>query len=103
MINSFITLLSMLTYSHSFVLFCTRWGNVSSKYVPRPEIISKYYRHSNVIDMANQLREDGLQLERQWVTRDGHFRMITGIVGMTVVDTFKIAQYHGLIPRGELL
>ena len=43
---------------------------------------------------------DGLALEKKWITQDGNFRIATGLVGMTVVDVFKLAQFHGLIPKG---
>ena len=69
--------------------------------MPQPDIISRYYRHSNCIDMANQLRQDCLGLERQWVTYDGYFRMITGLIGMSVVDVYKLGQHHGFLPRGK--
>ena len=69
--------------------------------MPRPDIISRFYRHSNGVDMHNQLRQDGLRLERQWITRDGYFRMVTGLVGMTVVDVYKLLQFHGILPKGK--
>lgn len=53
--------------------------------------------------MANQLRQDGLALERQWVTRDGYFRIITGLTSMTVVDVYKLCQFHGILPRGKFI
>ena len=73
---------------------------MDTRYVPRPEIIANYYRDANCIDMHNQLQQDGLALEKKWITQDGNFRIATGLVGMTVVDVFKLAQFHGLIPKG---
>ena len=98
--SSIMTVYFYFTFYCSLTLFSYRYGNVKARYVPRPELISRFYRHSNCIDMSNQLREDGLRLEKQWVTRDGYFRMCTGVVGMTLVDVFKLGQFHGILPRG---
>ena len=88
--------------SNHYITF-VRFGNVKARYVPRPELVSRFYRSSNCVDMLNQLREDGLRLEKQWVTRDGYFRMCTGLTGMTLVDVYKLGQFHGILPRGKLL
>ena len=77
-----------------------RFGNIDVRYVPRPQVVSRYFNESNCIDMHNQLRQDGLRLEKKWITQDGNFRIVTGVIGMTVVDTMKLGQYHGLLPRG---
>ena len=53
--------------------------------------------------MHNQLRQDGLQLEKKWITQDGNFRLATGLIGMTVVDVYKLGQYHGMIQKGMVL
>ena len=85
----------------NYFISSNRFGNVKAYYVPRPDVVLRFYRHSNCIDMSNQLREDGLRLENQWITRDGYFRLCTGLVGMTVVDVFKLGQFHGILPRGK--
>ncbi len=44
--------------------FTDSYGNVVTRYVDRPEVISNFFRSSNVIDTHNQLRQDLLQLEK---------------------------------------
>jgi hypothetical protein len=44
------------------------YGNVCSRLVERPEIISNFFAHSNAIDTHNQLRQANLALEKKWLT-----------------------------------
>ena len=78
-----------------------RFGNIDVRYVPRPQVISRYFNDSNCIDMHNQLRQHELGLEKKWITQDGNFRILTGLIAMTVIDTMKLGQFHGLLPRGK--
>ena len=50
--------------------------------------------------MHNQFRQDNLELGKQWITYDG---MIKGLLGMTIVDVYKLGQFHGLLPRGTCM
>ena len=43
-------------------------GNVNKREVPRPAVISDYFKVSNKVDIHNQLRQFCLQLEKCWVT-----------------------------------
>ena len=39
---------------------------------------------------------------KKWITTDCWFRIGTTLIGINVVDTFRLAHYHGLLPRGKL-
>ena len=40
------------------------YGNICTRYVDHPDVISRFFASSNVIDTHNQLRQDLLQLEK---------------------------------------
>ena len=75
-----------------------RWkdenGATMYKEVERPDIISRYFTNSNVIDVGNQSRQHDLRLEQHWITADGFFRNITTLFGINVVDSWKGYRYH---------
>ena len=73
------------------------YGNICTRYVDRPQVISNFFSSSNVIDTHNQLRQDSLKLEKKWVTQNPWFRLATTLVGITVTDTFLLSTYHKLI------
>ncbi len=70
------------------------YGNVCTRYVDRPDVISNYFAHSNTIDVHNQLRQDSLKLEKKWITQDPFFRLSTTLIGINVTDTYLLANYH---------
>ncbi len=76
--------------------FPTEHENVGVRMVDRPDAISKFFMHSNVIDKHNQARQFELHLEKCWVTLDPYFRLHTTILGMNVADCWKVCNYHGL-------
>ena len=41
--------------------------------LPLPQVISKFFLDSNVIDIFNQACQFDLQLEKHWITYDGFF------------------------------
>ena len=69
-------------------------GNMTRRDIPRPAVLSDYFRNSPTIDVHNQLRQGSLGLEDAWVTQDPWFRLNTTIIGMTFVDTKQAIQYH---------
>jgi hypothetical protein len=73
-------------------------GNVAQRSVPRPDIISKYFKDSNVIDSHNQARQGELKLEKRWVTQDCWFRINTTLIAMTVTDCWR-AFKHALTEK----
>ncbi len=73
------------------------YGNICTWYVDRPEVISKFSASSNVIDTHNQLRQDLLQLEKKWLTKNPFFLLATTLTGINVTDTYLLANYHKVI------
>ena len=61
-----------------------------------------YHGDANAVDVMNQLRQNELRLESKWVTQDGNFRIATGILGMTVVDVYRLSQHHALMLSGKI-
>jgi hypothetical protein len=75
-----------------------RWtdnkGNTRCRKIARPDVISRYFVKSNVIDKHNHARQAELKLEKKWVTKDGYFRIFTTVLGMTVIDSWKGYKHH---------
>ncbi len=74
----------------------TEHDNVGIRFVSHPDVVSKYFQQSNIIDKHNQARQFELHLEKCLVTQDPYFRLHTTLLGMNVTDCWKLAQYHGL-------
>ena len=72
--------------------FPDKYGNVCIRLVRRPAIISTFFKYSNCVDVHNQARQFDLALEKKWVTQDPYYRLYTTMVGMTVVDTWKMMK-----------
>jgi hypothetical protein len=53
------------------------WGNVHICDVNRPDLISKLFEASNIIDKHNQARQAELALEKCWLTQNPYFRLHT--------------------------
>jgi hypothetical protein len=77
-----------------------QFGNVVARYVPRPDILAKYFENSNAVDKHNQTRQFDLGLEKHWITQSCWFRLITTFVGITVTDAWK-AFKHGVADSSE--
>lgn len=73
------------------------FGNICTRNVNRPQVVSNFFASSNVIDMHNQLRQDSLKLEKKWVTQSPWFRLATTYVGICVTDAFLLLNYHQVI------
>jgi hypothetical protein len=73
------------------------FGNICTRYVDRPQVISNFFAGSNVIDTHNQLRQDSLKLEKKWVTQNPWFRLATTLVGINVTDAFLLCNYHQVL------
>jgi len=72
--------------------FPDKYGNVCVRHVMRPAIIAQYFQFSNCVDLHNQSRQFDLALEEKWVTQNPYFRFYTTMIGMTVVDAWKIER-----------
>lgn len=85
--------------------YLQRWadehGNVITRAIPRPNIISEYFAVSPRIDNHNQSRQADLALEEEWLTQDCWFRIHTTVHGMVVVDAWKLCRHH-LAPQHRL-
>ena len=73
-----------------------KYGNVCCRHVSRPEIISNYFKYSNVVDLHNQARQFDLALEKKWVTQEAYFRLYTTLVGFNVIDSWKFLRVKGM-------
>ena len=72
--------------------FPDQYGNLCVRHVARPQVISTYFKYSNVVDTHNQARQSHLGLEKKWVTHDGYFRLYSTLIGMTVTDIWKLLK-----------
>jgi hypothetical protein len=85
-------------HTENGVSYVAKWKNkhrnTLTRNIPRPEIISKYYTSSNVIDKGNQSRQSHLRLEKHWVTEDGFFRLITTLFGICITDCWLGYKHH---------
>ena len=82
--------------------FADENGNIHIRLVPRPELVSFFFQHVNAVDIHNHLRQSSLRLEKKWITFDGYFRLSTTLIGINVVDTYRLARFHSILPRGKL-
>ena len=77
------------------------FGNVNVRTVPRPYVVSNFFEHCNSVDIHNHLRQSCLKLEKKWVTTDCWFRLSTTLMGINVVDTFRLAKFHNMLPPAK--
>lgn len=86
------------TNAQPYLQSLQRWadihGNVITKEIPRPAIISEYFSVSPKIDNHNQSRQSDLALEECWLTQDCWFRLHTTVQGMVVTDAWKLLKHH---------
>jgi hypothetical protein len=68
--------------------FPDAYGNVMSRLVARPAVISRHFMFSDGIDIHNHIRQHVLALEEAWVTSNSWFRLMSTILGITVTDAF---------------
>jgi hypothetical protein len=81
------------------------YGNIVTRYIDHPQVVSKFFQTSNTIDTHNQLRQDLLQLEKKWRTKNPYYRLTTTLLGINVTDTYLLANHHRVVNyfgnRGE--
>ena len=82
--------------------FVDEYANIHIREVPRPALISYFFQHVNAVDVHNHLRQSSLRLEKKWVTFDPYFRLATTLLGINVVDTYRLARFHNMLPRGKM-
>jgi len=66
----------------------TETGAPATREVARLSVFSRYFMHSNLVDVHNEIRQHFLALEEKWVTTDCWFRVFTSLVGITLTDCF---------------
>ena len=78
--------------------YTQRWaddnGNIMTRLIPRPAVLSKYFEVSPRVDNHNQARQHELALEELWQTQDCWFRLHTTLHGILVTDCWKLVKYH---------
>jgi hypothetical protein len=68
------------------------YGNVGSKEISHPELAHLLYDYLPLIDKHNKQRQKILGLERKWPTRNCWFRLLTTLLGMSIVDMHRFYQ-----------
>jgi len=81
--------------------FEDEWGNTTFKLIPRPEIVHFLYEYCPLIDEHNKARQSLLALEKRWLTKNCWYRLMCTVVGMCVVDMYRLYRYHEIKIRGN--
>jgi len=78
--------------------YLQRWadehGNLCSRAIQRPAVLSRYFKDSPKVDNHNQARQHDLALEELWLTQDCWFRLHTTMQGICATDCWKLVKYH---------
>ncbi len=69
--------------------FTDDYGNITFKEIPRPSIAHFYFELCPLIDNHNKDRQSILRLEDCWPTKNPWFRLVTTMIGMSVVDLHR--------------
>ncbi|KAL7548885.1 hypothetical protein ACHAWF_013195 [Thalassiosira exigua] len=69
-------------------------GNVKTKPIPRPEVISDYFSISDVVDNHNKSRQGDLALEEPWRTTDCWLSLATTFLGLTATDAWNRVRHY---------
>ena len=78
-------------------------GNIHMRKVPRPAVNSKFFNNSNAVDVHNHMKQYALKLEKKRVTMDCYFCLSTTLLGMTVVDCYRLCKFHNFYLRGGFI
>ena len=60
-------------------------------------MLSDFFEMSNAIDHHNQSHQSDWSRKTVGCTRLLYFQLVTTLLGMHVVDCWKLADYHGII------
>ena len=78
--------------------YIQRWedehGNVLSRPILRPGVLSGYFSVSPRVDNHNQSHQHDLALEDHWQTHCCWDRLHTTMIGITATDAWKLTRYH---------
>jgi hypothetical protein len=72
-------------------------GNFYVHFIERPDIISKFFLDSNTIDKHNQSRPFNLALKKTWLTQDPYFCLVTTLLRIIIVNTWKLVDCHKIL------
>jgi hypothetical protein len=67
---------------------------ICARDVEHPDVISTFFQDSNVINAYNQCRQHNLALEKKWLTTDVYFWLATMLIGINMVDCYRLADFH---------
>ena len=74
--------------------FVDEFGNVTFKEIPHTSIAHFYFELCPLIDNHNKDRQGILGLEDCWPTKSPWFRLVTTLIGMSVVDLHRWGRNH---------
>jgi hypothetical protein len=74
------------------------YGNLCTRDVEHPDVISTFFQDLNVIDAHNQCCQHNLALEKKWLTKDAYFRLATMLVGINMVDCSDLQIFINFLP-----
>ena len=77
-------------------------GNVCVHLIDHPDDISHFFKDSNLIGIHNQVHHNELALEKCWVSTDTFLCHVITLIGINMVDCWKLAQYHKEIHQNEM-
>jgi len=60
----------------------------------RPDIIHFLYEYAPLIDEHNKARQSVLALEQRWLTKDPWFRSVITLLGMSIVDMYRMYRHY---------
>jgi len=78
---------SNVTYKSQFE---DEFGSVGFKELPRPKLAEFLYEYLPLIDEHNKQRQNILNLEGCWPTRNCWFRLVVTTLGMCVTDMYRL-------------
>jgi len=81
--------------------FEDEWGNADFKEIPRPDIVHFFYEYAPLIDEHNKARQAVIALEKRWPTRNPWFRLLTTVVGISIVDMYRVYRHNMLKIEGN--
>ncbi|CAB9499209.1 unknown protein [Seminavis robusta] len=77
------------------------WGNTCSKMLNRPRLCHFIYEYLPLIDEHNKQRQNLLALEKCWLTKDCWTRLLTTLLGQSIVDMQRHWRYQQIEVHGE--
>jgi len=81
--------------------FEDEWGNIIFKTILRPEIVHFLCEHCPLMDEHNKTQQSTLALQVRWVTPNPWFRLVTTILGMSVVGMHRMHGHFQLRMNGQ--